>query len=444
MLTPTRGPDAAPPASTAAPAAAAQPVPSTLAQGNADAIQAAGQAAAAAAPANVAPADAQATFASRASELIATGMSPGAAVAAAAQAVAQLGAASTRDGPATPAQALGDSLAAGGGSSGSPALAAALASGQSPAQAMATAAAAARQEQSMQAAANVPIGQGASNATAMGGGGLPANIPNPAAFASALASGMSPEAALARSAAAAQTLNAMRERATLPETPARQAASGIATGDLASLPGVAGNATGAAALAAALARGISPQDALAAAARAMATREDQERRGTVPISERDACAAAMAGGAASGGCDGVDDARTRQQMQTAAVPANPDATALAEGRVPDGDADPEVTGRLLQRAADPDALVRQLTNWAAAVERQERAARVKPGGDKSVLMELLAQGRATPDDIAEIVRRARSGTLAGITKWLLNPAPDAAAPQTDRQTGRGASAVDGG
>jgi hypothetical protein len=431
MLTPTRGPDGSRPAST--PAAPPQPTSTNLAQGNLASIQDAGRAAAAAAPANVATADAQTAFAGRVSELIAGGMSPGAAVTAAAQAVAQLGAATTRSGPATPAEALGDSLATGGdaSSSGSPALAAALAKGQSPAQAIAAAAAAARQQEAMQAAASVPIGQAASGATAMGNGDLPANVPNPGAFVAALASGASPDAAMARSAIAGQTLAAMQARATLPDTPARQVASGFAAGDLSSLPGIGGNATGEAALAAALGRGDSLEDALAAAARAMASRAEQDQRGTVAISEQDAGFAAMAQGSAP--ADSAGAAQMEQQLQSAAVQANADATALAQGQVPPGDTDPDVTGRLLRHVSDPDALVRQLTAWAAALEQQEQAARITPRDEKAALIERFAQGRATPEDIAEILRQARSGTLAGITQWLLGPTPDAAAvPQADR------------
>jgi hypothetical protein len=315
-------------------------------------------------------------------------------------------------------------------------MAAALARGMTPAQAIALAAAAAQQQQAMLSAAAVPISPGASSAMAMGGGSLPANVPNAAAFAAALARGASGEAALARAAAAARTLAAMQTQATLPDTPARQVASGLAASDLRSLPGIAGNATGAAALAAALGHGRSLQDALAAAERAIATRADQERRGTAPISDRDARFAAMAQGAAPAS-DG-SAALVQQQLQSAAVQANIDSTALAEGRGPRGDVNPDVTARLLLRASEPEALVRELTSWAAAVERQEQAARTTPGDEKASLIERLAQGRASPEDIAEILRQARSGTPAGLSQWLLLPSTDGAAiPQADRRPDSG-------
>jgi hypothetical protein len=270
----------------------------------------------------------------------------------------------------------------------------------------------------------------------MGSGALPANVPNPAAFASALASGTTAEAALARSATAAQTMAGMRAQAALPDTPVRQVAAGFAAGDLGSLHGIAGNATGEAALAAAMSRGGNLADALAVAARAMASRQDQENRGTVQMSERDARSAAMARGVTPDGGDGA--AQRQQQLQSAAVRANPDATALAEGLVPAGDADPSVTGRLLRRVSDPAALLRQLGGWAAAVQQQYRAARATPGNAKASMTERLAQGRATPDDIAEIIRQARTGTPAGLARWLSSPAASAAEiPQADHRPDSG-------
>jgi hypothetical protein len=409
------------------------PAPASFAQGNAGSIESAAAAAAAAAPDNVAAADAQTAFGDRAAELISGGMSPEAAVSAAAKAVTQLSDASTRSGPATPAQSLGDALASGsapGGApgGGSPALAAALAQGKSPAQAIATAAAAARQQQTMLAAASVPTGPAATTATGMANGALPASVPNAGAFAAALVSGLSPEAALARSATAAQTLAAMQQRANLADTPERQAASSLAGGDLAA---VTSDSAGQAALAAILARGGSPQEALAAALKAQATRDDQERRGTVAVSSKDARSASLAQGIAP---DDANDAEKQRQVQFASVQPNPGASALAEGNVPTGDADPNVTARLLQGASYPDALVKTLSAWTSAAQQQEQAAATPPGDRKATLIARLSRGNATAEDIAEIIRLARTDTLAGIANWLLNPGPDTATtPEADRR-----------
>lgn len=390
-------------------------------------------------PANVKPADAQATFLDRTSQLLAGGLSPQAAVAGAAQAVQQMGAATTRSGGDTPAQALGDSLATGGSSSSpaSPALAAALAQGQSPAQALATAATAAQTAASMQAAATVPTAPGNIAAAALAGSGVPVGVPNPAAFAQALASGMSPAAALEASRIAARTSAEMTARATLPTTEGRQAAAALADGDLANMSGVTGNRTAEAALAATLARGGSIDDALAAAARAAASLDDQQRRGSVPVSDDDACKAAMAAGAA-GGCGGGGSGTQTQQLQTAAVQADDNATALAEGRMPSVDADAEVVGRLLRLGADPQAIQRMLASWNAAAERQTDAARVATPGDVAALRERLSQGRTTQADVEQIISMARTESLAGLARWLrtLGQAGEAV-PQADRRPASG-------
>ncbi len=374
-------------------------------------------------PANVSPSDAQATFADRTSQLVSAGMSPQAAAEGAGRAVEQMGAAATRSGASTPAQSLGDALAAGGSgaASGSPALTAALASGRSPAQALATAALAGRTEAAMRAAASMPSSPANTAAAALANSGIPANVPNPGAFAKALATGMNPAAALLASQTAARTRVQMETRATLSDTPDRHASSALAGGDPSAMPGIAGNRSAETALAGALGRGGSMEDALAMAARAAASLDDQERRGAVKLSDRDACRAGMAVGGASGGCGG-EAAEKQHQLQTAAVEADADASALAEGRMPQIDAGSEVVGRMLRLGTDPRAIQKLLAAWSAASERQSDAARTSTGGaandDKAALIERLAQGHPTQQDIDLIVRMTRTVSLDGISRWL--------------------------
>ena len=374
-------------------------------------------------PDNVSAGVAQTTFMGRTSELVASGMSPQAAASAAARAVEQVGAATTRSGAASPAQALGDTLASGGGgpAGGNPALGAALGRGMNPERALAMAALAARTEAAMQIAARVPTSPGDTAAAALANNGIPSDVPNPSSFAQALASGRSPEAALRVSQAAARTLTEMRRRATLPETSERQAASGLAGGELGAVPGAGNNPDAIAAYAAVLARGGSIDEARAAAALAANSSDDQRTRGAVPMSERDACNAAMAGGAA--GCGGGGNAaQVERALQAASVPVDADAAALAEGRTPTIDAGAEVVGRLLRHGTNPRAIQKLLATWAEAAERQAEAARAPTDGaaneGKAAMIERLAQGHPTQEDIDLIVRLSGTATLQGIYRWL--------------------------
>ncbi|MEI7713820.1 MAG: hypothetical protein WCI94_20470 [Rhodospirillales bacterium] len=350
-------------------------------------------------------------------------MSPQAAASAATKAVEQIGAATTRSGAPSPAQSLGDALAGGGGgpAGGNPALGAALARGMTPEQALANAGLAARTEAAMQIAARVPTSPADTAATALANNGIPSDVPNPSAFALALASGKNPEAALRASQAAARTLAEMRERGTLPETSERQAASGLAGGELGTVPGAGDNPAAIAAYAAVLARGGSLDEARAAAALAANSSDDQRTRGSVPMSDTDACNAAMAGGAA--GCGGGGNtAQQERLLLAAAVPVDADASALAEGRTPAIDAGAEVVGRLLRQGTNAQEIQKLLAGWADAAERQGEAARAPTGGaateGKAAMIERLAQGRPTQEDIDLIVRLSGTATLEGIYRWL--------------------------
>jgi hypothetical protein len=322
---------------------------------------------------------------------------------------------------------LGDSLAAGAAPAGtsSPALAAALAGGMSPAQALAQAAAAAQQLAVMTTAATVPIEAGASAATVMSGGQLPPSVGNQESFALALASGASPEAALARAATAAQTLTSMQATATLPPTEANQAATTIASGSpeaLQSALGTAGGTAGQAAMLAVLQSGGNVDAAIAAAGVATATLADQEARGTVPMDAAAQREADLAQGKLPDG--GGNGAVVAAQLADASVAAEPAALALAQGQVPvfDGDDEPdEVIARLLRALRGPDAMVRELAARAAAGARLLAMVAGGPPNARTDLLERLAQGRATAADLALLLRHADPVSDRRTMAWLSSP-----------------------
>jgi hypothetical protein len=423
-----------------------------LASGSVAAIAtAAGQATAVAVAAGISPAEATAGYNNRVAELLSTGLSPAAAMAGAAQATQQMVAATTRSGPATLAQTVGDTFAnPANATSGMPgasntvsgiaansAMAAALASGASPEKAMRDAATASATATTMLALATAPIQPGSEMAAALGSGVLPvgqANAPYAKAYADALAAGQDPQAAQAEAEKASATASAMDQLASVPPTEAREQAASLASGDLRSLSATladgsdAGSAT-VAALSMAMATGRPMEEALEIAQKARASAQEQEARSTVPLSGADARIADLAAGKAVGGCIttqecALADAR-RLQLAEATVPvADPDMLGLAQGHVPFNLASASPLLRQLVAAPSSDAAVPQ-----DAIVAQDATTQ---------LITRLAQGTARRDDL---MGQANGGDPVIFATTLVQQLEDGHSPEDAMLTAR--LAVDG-
>jgi hypothetical protein len=342
-----------------------------LASGSTAAIAgAAAQATNTAVAAGISREEATAGFNTRVSELLASGASPAAALAEATQAMQQMADATTRTGPATPAQAVSDAFsnpssapgnAAGAGTAptvatmaANAAMAAALASGASPEQAMRDATVASNTILAMQTLATTPIPPGGELAASLGAGSIPSGpAETPAAafassYATALGLGLDPKQAQTAAETAARTRAAMDATANLPPTEAQNVARSLASGDLQAVASAlmassgrtdGDGGAGSAALqelSAAMAAGRPLEQALAIALRAGATEQDQKTRGMVEVSAADARIADLAAGRMSDSCAlGCEAERVAaQQLAAASVPvANPDLAELAQGRI---------------------------------------------------------------------------------------------------------------
>ena len=456
------------PAPSAAPASAPAPAPvpapvtpaaaaSSLASGSTSTIAAqATKSTDAAVQAGVSRSQAVASFNSRVSQLLATGASPAAAIAGAQQAAAQIVASSTRSGPPTPAQRLGDQLAGASAASAVAALpsalaasaAAGLASGLTPQQALARAAAVAEAKAAMEARANVPVSAG--NALAAGlskpGGGVPADVPGKtaASYAKALAGGLNPAQALANAQRAAATLSAMESRASAPSPTAAPSAA-IASGNAASIAtGLAPSAG--AALTQALASGKSVAAALADAEKAKATLVEQQTKSSVPVTPENARTAALASGAVPAGCvieaDCARAASAEQQRSQASVPvADPSAAALAQGQLP---ADLATSNPALQALLDRSARARPTssppvptsTEQAFAVGQitPESIAAAAPPGTAQAYTQAFVRALAKGKSFAEATADARAVALAQLRDSQAAPLAAPVASQSDTQT----------
>jgi len=368
---------------------------------------------------------ATATANQMASQTLAAGGSPEAAVAASAIALAQLKAAET--GPPTPQQVLGEALAMGGMPSllaGSGAakvcggsLSAALAGGASPEAALATAQACAAAAGAQMAAAQVPVGPGGDVAAAFSAGADMATslaaAGDPATLAAALAAGGSPESASADAAVAKATQARMAEAAALPDTPERQTGEALAGGGPAA---IATQSEANTALLAALASGETMDKALADATAASQATASMSAASDVPVSPSDRQSAELARGLVSAalndcGIPNASDCWPAEAIarQTAAAtvdgPNAPTAEALAAGRLPPALAGVAAGDAGVQRAVG-DALARGNSleqaladvaarrNGAAATAR---LAEIEPQGRDNILSKLATGGLRTPE-----------------------------------------------
>ncbi len=390
------------------------------------AAQQAADAAAAASNGAFTSADALAAFNEQVNAMLAAGLSPDAAVAAAQQAMGQLLAADVRDGPATPAEQLGDALASGGslaslvadpdGSCGQ-ALSTALAAGQAPPQAMRTMQQACAAAAAQLAAAAVPIGpQGAALAALSTGdpaAAIPSGLPPDQAaaygdaLAAALAQGLSGAQALAAAQTAAATEAQMAVAATLPPTAASTQAATLATGGR--LPdGAAG-----AALAAALDAGASMDAALRQADAAGRQATLQLAAATVtpdPV-------AATLQRLAAGQPPQPEDCITLAAILPAGACGAAGAPAqLAAARLPDTPAIDQATALATGRAALPDA---EAAARATAGAAQLAAATLPPPADGGP-DGLLAQLAAGTASAADLLRLAPDVQPAAFTRDWVN------------------------
>jgi len=368
---------------------------------------------------------ATATANQMASQTLAAGGSPEAAVAASAIALAQLKAAET--GPPTPQQVLGEALAMGGMPSllaGSGAakvcggsLSASLAGGASPEAALATAQACAAAAGAQMAAAQVPVGPGGDVAAAFSAGADMATslaaAGDPATLAAALAAGGSPESASADAAVAKATQARMAEAAALPDTPERQTGEALAGGGPAA---IATQSEANTALLAALASGETMDKALADATAASQATASMSAASDVPVSPSDRQSAELARGLVSAalndcGIPNASDCWPAEAIarQTAAAtvdgPNAPTAEALAAGRLPPALAGVAAGDAGVQRAVG-DALARGNSleqaladvaarrNGAAATAR---LAEIEPQGRDNILSKLATGGLRTPE-----------------------------------------------
>lgn len=321
------------------------PVASEVATGSAAAFaRAATEAAAATAAAGISQAAAEAAIGTQMAQRLATGASPAEAIAGAMATAAQLVVASTRAGPSTAAQTLGDALAnsdaAGGPAGASAALSAALAAGLAPAEAMRQALQAQAEVAAMRLAADILVPAHATLAAALAsatqapwGGGSATAL----AYAATLAAGRNPEAAQHAAHQAAVTLAEMEAAATLPPTPARRNAQSLAAGDSRALVPADESAdvrtSVAKILSTVLAHGLAMEDAQQAAERAAVTARGQLQAGSVGQTVHDARLASMARGEAAGITD--DDTARAAQLDAARVPVAALSLAdLAQGRSP--------------------------------------------------------------------------------------------------------------
>ena len=340
--------------------------------------------------------EAQSRSDATANRVLATGGSPVRAAAASKQALVQLGQATSRTGPATPSQRLGDSLASGRPITGSAALGAALARGISPAAALARSAARDAMTASMLSAANVPQSAANRAAAALGEGRI-GNQPGAAAMIAALASGRDPAAAMAAALAAAAMRESMRRESAVTLTENARGAANLAAGDTGQLSPTA---------LAALARRRSPDDAAAAAARAEHEKQEALKRSQTPAT--DAHGAALAQGTVPAGMsliirDGVPTLipdKTAAQLAAAsvAVPEGDPLATLAAGKLPPGvEATPELSMAVVKRLRHGETLADALTHSLAAVANLKED---KSGPDS--LERGLATGRLDREHLASL------------------------------------------
>jgi len=344
--------------------------------------------------------EAQARSDATANRVLASGGSPVRAAAASKQALVQLGHASSRPGPATASQHLGDSLAGGKPVAGGAALGAALARGVSPAVALARAAAREATTSAMQKAASVPQSVASLAAGALSQGHI-GSQPGAAAMIAALAGGRDPAAAMARALQSVATRNAMQQDSIVALTPTRQDAAGLATGDTGKLG---------TAMLSALAHNMNPEAAAAAAARAEREKQFALKQSQTPAT--DARAATLAAGIVPGGTNlmvrhGVTTLvpdHSAEQLSSAAVPVpqGDPVAALSAGTLPDGVQPTQALSMAVVKALRHGETLAEAIAHAGAGSRADDAASAARVANQDALATALATGQIDKDTLATL------------------------------------------
>lgn len=312
----------------------------------------------------------------------------------------QLGHASSRPGPATASQHLGDSLAGGKPVAGGAALGAALARGVSPAVALARAAAREATTSAMQKAASVPQSVASLAAGALSQGHI-GSQPGAAAMIAALAGGRDPAAAMARALQSVATRNAMQQDSIVALTPTRQDAAGLATGDTGKLG---------TAMLSALAHNMNPEAAAAAAARAEREKQFALKQSQTPAT--DARAATLAAGIVPGGTNlmvrhGVTTLvpdHSAEQLSSAAVPVpqGDPVAALSAGTLPDGVQPTQALSMAVVKALRHGETLAEAIAHAGAGSRADDAASAARVANQDALATALATGQIDKDTLATL------------------------------------------
>jgi len=257
-------------------------------------------------------------------------------------------------------------------------------------------------------------------------------VNNSSALQAALASGLTPAEALARSTAQAAALAAQQSQAAVAQSDADKVGTSLGQGNLGSL----GDGGSAGVAANQLASGKTPAEAVAAAQQAAATKAAMQSQSQVDLSASSGDAAGLARDGQSGAptqspvlaallaqglspdaaeklVAAADAERVRDLAQAQIAPTDPDAANLAAGIVPAGyhlaslDGPPLLVadhstdqGRAAQTGAADDLNLHLATGTLPAALRQELA-------EQPALATFLSDALCAGDDFATALDRAR-------------------------------------